>query len=100
MIFVLLTPPQGPRGLCQKQCAVARPIHVSNSQTKFRWISSNGVGGDSITDGRMDGPTEAIVISPSLFIKKNIIIDRKSSKSRFQTIHTFIYTYTYKVITA
>ena len=25
---------------------------MSNSQTKFGWISSNGLGGDSITDGR------------------------------------------------
>ena len=32
---------------------------MSNSHTKFGWISSNGLGGDSITDGhtdrRMDG---------------------------------------------
>ena len=28
----------------------ARPIHVSNSHTKFGLISSNGLGGDSITD--------------------------------------------------
>ena len=32
--------------------AVAHPIHVSNSHTKFGWISSNGLGGDSVTDGR------------------------------------------------
>ena len=24
-----------------------RPIHVSNSHTKFGWMSSNGLGGDS-----------------------------------------------------
>ena len=51
MIFDLLTPPQGPRGGGQKFFAVARPIHVSNSHTKFGWISSNGLG-DSITDRR------------------------------------------------
>ena len=55
MIFDLLAPAQGPRGRGKKKCAVARPIHVSNSHTKFGWISSNGLGGDSITDGRTDG---------------------------------------------
>ena len=35
--------------------AVARPIYVSNSHTKFGWISSNGLGGGSITDRRTDG---------------------------------------------
>ena len=29
--------------------AAARPIHVSNSHTKFGWILSNGLGGQ--TDG-------------------------------------------------
>ena len=48
-------PPQGPKGRGQKKCAVAHPIHVSNSHTKFGWISSNGLGGDSVTDGRTDG---------------------------------------------
>ena len=31
---------------------------MSNSHTKFGWISSNGLGGDSITDGRTDGRTD------------------------------------------
>ena len=57
MIFDLLAPPQGPRGRGQKKCAVAHPIHVSNSHTKFGWISSNGLG-DSVTDGRTDGLTD------------------------------------------
>ena len=74
MIFDLLAPPQGPRGRGQKKCAVAHPIHVSNSHTKFGWISSNGLGGDSVTDGRTnrrtDRRTEAIAISPTLFLKK------------------------------
>ena len=48
MIFDLLDPPQGAG---PKKCAVAHPIHVSNSHTKFGWISSNGLGGDSMTDG-------------------------------------------------
>ena len=51
MIFDLLAPPQGPRGRGQKKCTVAHPIHVSNSHTKFGWISSNGLGGNSMTDG-------------------------------------------------
>ena len=58
MIFDLFAPPQGPRGRGQKKCAVAHPIHVSNSHTKFGWISSNGLGGDSVTDGRTDGQTD------------------------------------------
>ena len=36
----------------QKKSAFAHPIHESNSHTKFGWISSNGLGGDSVTDGR------------------------------------------------
>ena len=51
MIFDLLAPPQGPRGQGQKKYANARPIHLSNSHTKFGLISSNGLGGDSVTDG-------------------------------------------------
>ena len=35
-----------------KKCAVAQPIYVSNSHTNFGWISSNGLGGDSVTDRR------------------------------------------------
>ena len=83
MIFDLMAPPQGPRGRGQKKCVVARPIHVSNTHTKFGWISSNGLGGDSVTDGqtdrqtdgrtdgrtdrRTDRRTEAIAISRTLF---------------------------------
>ena len=68
MIFDLLAPPHGPRGGgAKKNCAVARPIHVSNPHTKFGWISSNGLGGDSVTDGQTDRQTEAIAISPTLF---------------------------------
>ena len=53
--------PSAPVGGAKKN--VARPIYVSNSNTKFGWISSN----DSITDGQMDRWTEAITISPSPF---------------------------------
>ena len=89
MIIDLLAPPQGPRGQGQKKCAVAHPIHVSNSHTKFGWISSRGLGGDSVTDGRTDGRTdrrtdgrtEAIAISPTLFLKKRG--DNKSYHSTF-----------------
>ena len=66
MIVDLLTPPQGPRGR-DKTCAVARPIYVSNSHTKFGSILSNGLGGDSITAGPTDGRTEAATIPPLLF---------------------------------
>ena len=49
MLFDLLAPPQG---WGKKKCAVARPIHVSNSHIKFGWISPNGLGGDRMIDGR------------------------------------------------
>ena len=71
MIFDLLAPPQGPRGQGQKKCAVAHPIHVSNSHTKFGWILSNGLGGDSVTDGRTDGRTDGGDCNiPDAFLKK------------------------------
>ena len=45
-----ILPLPGPQGVGQKTCAVAHtPMNVSNSHTKFGWISSNGLGGDSIT---------------------------------------------------
>ena len=52
MILDLLIPPQGEG---PKKIDVARPIHVSNSHTKFGLILSNGLGGDSITDRQQDG---------------------------------------------
>ena len=61
MIFDLFAPPQAPWGGAKN--VPFHPIHVSNSHTKFGWISSNGLGGDSVTDGR----TEANAISPTLF---------------------------------
>ena len=66
MIFDLLAPSQGPRGRGQKS-AVAHPIHVNNSHTKFGWISSNGLGGDSVTDGQKEGGDCNI---PNAFLKK------------------------------
>ena len=54
----ILAPPQGPRGRGQKKCAVARSIYVSNSHTKFGWISSNGLGGASVRDGQTDQWTD------------------------------------------
>ena len=48
---MIFEPSPGPQGVGPKNCAVAHPIHVSNSHTKFGWISSNGLGGDGITDG-------------------------------------------------
>ena len=53
MIFNVIWPfgpSPGPQRAGPKKCAVTRPIHVSNSHTKFGWISSNGLG-DSVTDG-------------------------------------------------
>ena len=91
MIFDLWPHPKVTRGGAKFFFAVARPIHVSSSHSKFVWISSNGLGGDSITDrqqvgiwfltlkhpnglggdsimiGWTDRRTEVITISPSLF---------------------------------
>ena len=67
MIFDLLGPSPGPQGAGPKKCAVAHPIHVSNIHTKFGWISTNGLGGDSVRDGRTDGGDCNI---PDAFLKK------------------------------
>ena len=61
MIFIDIWPfgpSPGPQGAGPKKCAVAHPIHVSNSHSKFGWISSNGLGGDSVTDRQMDRRTD------------------------------------------
>ena len=62
MIFDLLTPPQGSRGGGEAFFCGCTP-HSCELHIKLGWIAFNGLGGDSITDGR----TEAITISPSLF---------------------------------
>ena len=71
MIVDLLTPPMVLGGM-SKKCADTHPIHVSNLHAKFGWISYNGLGGDSIMDRLMDGQTEAITITTSLFLKKSL----------------------------
>ena len=58
--------PRSPDGRAKNFFAVARPIHVSSSHTKFGWISSNGLGGDSITDRRTDGRTPNIEYQASV----------------------------------
>ena len=68
MIFDLFAPPQGTRGRGQKKFAIARPIHVSNSHTKFGWILSNVLGGDSVTDRRTDDRGDFNI--PDVFLKK------------------------------
>ena len=58
MIYLTFWPlPRAPGGGAKKS-AVAHPIHVSNSNTKFGWISSNGLGGDSLRNGQTDGRTD------------------------------------------
>ena len=59
-----------------------RPIHVSNSHTKFGWISPNGLGGDSVMDGQTDGRMGVIALSPTLFLKSVGIKIGPKSKSR------------------
>ena len=61
----LLAPPRASGG--GPKSIVAHPIHVSNSHTKFGWISSNGFRGVSVTDGRTDGGDCNI---PIAFLKK------------------------------
>ena len=39
----------------QKVVSLQTPIHMSNSHTEFSWILSNGLGEDSVTNGRTDG---------------------------------------------
>ena len=46
---------EGPRRRGQNKCAATRPIHASNSHTKYGWVSSNVLGGDSITDIQTNG---------------------------------------------
>ena len=63
-----------------KKCAVAHPIHVSNSHAKFVWIESNDLGGDSMTDGQTDGQTDGCDCNiPDAFFKKSfwVIIEIK-----------------------
>ena len=63
--------PRAPGGRAKKKLYVARPIHVSYSHTKFGWISSNSLGGDSITDRRKDGQTDGGDYNiPFAFLKK------------------------------
>ena len=53
--YLTFGPSPGPQGAGPKTVWCCTPIHVSNSHTKFGWISSNGLRGDSITDRRTDG---------------------------------------------
>ena len=46
---------------------------MSNSHTKFGWISSKALGGDSVTNGRTDGGDCHI---PYAFLKKSMGIKR------------------------
>ena len=70
-------------GGAKNKRALARPTCVSKPLTKFGWILSSGLGGDSITDGWTDGRTdrwmEAITISLTLFLKSVGIIKMLSA---------------------
>ena len=48
--------PRAPGG-GPKKCEIANPVYVTNSHTKFAWIYCNGLGGDSMMDGRTDALT-------------------------------------------
>ena len=61
-------PSPGPQGAGPKlNVPFHAPFMWATPHTKFGWIWSNGLGGDSVMDGRTDGQTEAIAISPTLF---------------------------------
>ena len=45
-------------GGAKNKRALACPTCVSKPLTKFGWILSSGLGGDSITDRRTDGQTD------------------------------------------
>ena len=45
-------------GRAKNKRALARPTCVSKPLNKYGWILSSGLGGDSITDRRMDGQTD------------------------------------------
>ena len=63
--------PRAPGGGAKKMFNFARPIHVSNSHTKFGCISSNSLGGESITGRRTDGQTDGGDYNiPFCFLKK------------------------------
>ena len=49
------------------KCAIAQPIYVINSHIKTGWISSNGLGGGSITDRQTDGGNNNVLFA---FLKK------------------------------
>ena len=80
-----------PQGAGPIKYAVARPIHMSNSHTKFGWISSKALGGDSVTNGRTDGGD--CHIPYAFFKKKNMGIKRSQylvadEKDGFQLLLT------------
>ena len=57
MIVDFLTPPQGP-WVANRKSDVARPIHLSNSHTKFGWRLCNDLGEDIIMDRQTDLQTD------------------------------------------
>ena len=52
----------------QKNCAIVRLIHVSNSHTKFGRISSNGFDGVSVTDRQTESMGIKILKHPLIVI--------------------------------
>ena len=56
------------------------PLHVSNSHAKFGWISSNGLGGDSLTDGRTEAILKSMGIMSMDYKRKSITIIHKRLK--------------------
>ena len=87
-------PSPGTQGARPKTCVVARPIHMSNSHTKFGWISSNGLGWDIVMDGRTDRQTDRQTDGgdcniPDAFLKKRG--DNKVSLNSIHTTHLYIY---------
>ena len=63
-----------------KKCAAAHPIHVNKPRTKFGWISSNGLGGDSVKDG------QRLMQYPHRFFKKGVGIINFTVQFQYLTL--------------
>ena len=72
---------RAPGGQGKNKFAVGSLVILSNSHIKFGWIWSNELGGDSITDRRMNGLTDGrwrLQNPLRFFFKKSVGITKRS----------------------
>ena len=67
MKFIVLPLPEG------QKYAVARPNHMGNSHTQFGWISSESLGGDSVTDRRTEEAPSTVAFLEDIDSKVTIL---------------------------